>query len=73
MRIMFFTRSLQPGGAERVISTLANEFVQRNHEVVITMISNSKCDYQLLPKVKTKSLDCDDDLHLSRLKTESMR
>lgn len=73
MRIMFFTRSLQSGGAERVISTLANEFVSRNHEVAVTLISNPKCSYQLSPQVMTESLNCEDDLHLSRYKRIRLR
>lgn len=35
MKILFFIESLGSGGAERVVSTLSNEFSQRGHDVMI--------------------------------------
>ena len=40
MKIVFVCDTLGPGGAERVISSLSNEFSQRGHDVTIIMLSS---------------------------------
>ena len=53
MKITFVTSTLTSGGAERVISLLANNFAQRGYEVeMIALTSISPDYYSLNPKVK---------------------
>ncbi len=40
MKIMFICDTMGSGGAERVIATLSNGFVERGHDVSILMLSN---------------------------------
>ena len=51
-KIMFHLNSLGKGGAERVVSLLANEFVKNNTDVVIATEWYSEEEYELEPKVK---------------------
>lgn len=44
------------GGAERQIITLANQLVERNHEVHMILLSDNKICYDLSSKVKIHSL-----------------
>ena len=39
MKVVFVCDTLNPGGAEKVITTLSNEFVNRSNEVTILMLS----------------------------------
>lgn len=54
MKICFSISSLHCGGAERVISTLANEFTKMGHSVAVLLISSSKAEsfYTLEEKVR---------------------
>ena len=53
MKITFVTSTLTSGGAERVISLLANNFAERGYEVeMIALTSISPDYYPLNPKVK---------------------
>lgn len=53
MKITFVTSTLTSGGAERVISLLANNFAERGYEVeMIALTSISPDYYSLNPKVK---------------------
>lgn len=53
MKITFVTSTLTSGGAERVISLLANNFAERGYEVeMIALTSISPDYYKLDPKVK---------------------
>ena len=53
MKITFVTSTLTSGGAERVISLLANNFAERGYEVeMIALTSISPDYYPLDPKVK---------------------
>lgn len=47
MRISFITANLGSGGAERVISLLANQFSIRNHEVEIVFFRERQIFYEL--------------------------
>lgn len=51
-KIMFHLNSLGKGGAERVVSLLANEFVKSGVEVVIATEWYSEEEYDLEPQVK---------------------
>lgn len=53
---MFFTLSLQGGGAERVIASLSNEMAKKN-EVIIVTVHNSKDHYELDKSIKRICLD----------------
>lgn len=52
MKIIFVIPSMAGGGAERVISVLANEFVKRGNEVSIVMFAGNACVYSMEEKVK---------------------
>lgn len=53
MRITFVTSTLTSGGAERVISLLANNFAERGYEVEMIALTSISPDYYTLdPKVK---------------------
>lgn len=53
MKITFVTSTLTSGGAERVISLLANNFAERGYEVEMIALTSISPDYYTLdPKVK---------------------
>lgn len=53
MKITFVTSTLTSGGAERVISILANNFAERGYEVEMIALTSISPDYYTLnPKVK---------------------
>ena len=56
MKILFIITSLGSGGAERVMSLLANKFSE-NNEVIIMTLSTDKIFYKLDRKIKTKQLN----------------
>lgn len=56
MRILFNTSSLGAGGAERVISNLANHFIKAN-DVIILVNNKSNIAYKLEKKIKIIDLD----------------
>lgn len=68
MKVVFFIPSLGSGGAERVVSVLASELVQREHEVHIAMLANRNCNYPLVPEITVHYLDCEQDLGMSSVK-----
>ncbi|MBP2639412.1 MAG: hypothetical protein H6Q66_363 [Firmicutes bacterium] len=51
MHIMFYYVSMRRGGAERVISSLANDFVRRGAEVSILVLDDQPSQYPLDDKV----------------------
>ncbi len=53
MKILFYINDLRGGGAERVLSILANEFSKRKHKVII-VTKRQRCDYTLDKKVQWK-------------------
>ncbi len=57
MKIMFVVLSLGKGGAERVVSVLANSFVDLHHEVVMTFTSNHNISYDISKQIKIKYLE----------------
>ncbi len=56
MKILFIISSLSSGGAERVLSNLAN-YLCKKHEVIIATFSNQESFYPLDNKVKLIKLD----------------
>ncbi|WP_421941590.1 glycosyltransferase family 4 protein [Pedobacter sp.] len=52
MKIAFFIFHLRSGGAERVMTTLANDFAKLNHEVVIYTVVEEESFYALNDLVK---------------------
>jgi len=55
LKTAFLISSLNPGGAERVVSLLANQFV-KNNEIIIITINNSVPFYDLNNNIKVISL-----------------
>ncbi len=51
MEVIFITSALKGGGAERVMTTLANQFAYMGDDVTILMVAGDTCDYQLDPAV----------------------
>lgn len=51
-KVMFHINSLGKGGAERVVSLLANRLVKENIEVIIATEWFSEDEYELLPEVR---------------------
>ncbi len=51
-KIVFFIGSMGRGGAERVISLLANDYAQRGWETQICMLLENKVGYELNPQIK---------------------
>ena len=47
MKIAFFIGSLRRGGAERVISILANHYARRGWQVDILLLLENQCGYEL--------------------------
>lgn len=56
MKILFIISSLGSGGAERVLSTLAN-YLSLNHEVVIVKLDNKESFYGINENVTVESLN----------------
>lgn len=72
-RITFCIPSLGSGGAERVVSVLANKLIERRYDVSVLMISHMKCQYQLNDRIKIKCIDCDADAALPIYKRLPLR
>ena len=56
MEIIFVTSALHGGGAERVMSTLANRFVRQGDTVIILMVAGTEVEYALDEKVQLCSI-----------------
>lgn len=67
MKIGFFIFHLRSGGAERVISTLANIFVKQQNEVNIYTISEEKSFYEINGKVNHVKLGIQRNAYLGKL------
>jgi glycosyltransferase involved in cell wall biosynthesis len=55
-KIMFVIRSLSGGGAERVMSNLANHFSSMGYKVTLVCLDEQEMRYQLAPEITVKSL-----------------
>ena len=45
MKVLLFTTTLGPGGAERVLTLLAREFAARDHEIILLTLSSADNDF----------------------------
>lgn len=52
MKIAFFIGSMARGGAERVLSILANHYIERGWEIEIVMLLKNKVEYDLADQIK---------------------
>lgn len=69
MRIAFSMANMRGGGAERVVSELANSFAEQGHDVSIMVTKNPECVYPLADNVKLVDLSADDHGILSRMRS----
>lgn len=67
-KIMFAISSLGSGGAERVVSTLANELTARGYAVSILLIAGSDQVYPLSEQIQVISLNCEENAEQPLLK-----
>lgn len=51
-KILFVSGSLNRGGAQRVITLLANDYAQRGWSVHIIVMMNAEVGYELNPAIK---------------------
>lgn len=56
MKILFTIANMVGGGSERVLANLANDFVNKGHEVSILMTAGNEIAYELDDRVKTFSI-----------------
>ncbi|GHE38919.1 glycosyltransferase family 4 protein [Sphingobacterium griseoflavum] len=56
MKLLFFISSLRGGGAERVLSTVCNELVDRGHDVFLVTNLRINFAYDIDPRIKTIEL-----------------
>ena len=57
MRIAFFTLSMSMGGAERVISSLSEEYMKQGHEVMLITCFAADKEYLISEKIRKIQLD----------------
>jgi glycosyltransferase involved in cell wall biosynthesis len=61
MRVLFYIQSLVTGGAQRVVATLSNYWVQQGWDVTIVTLTNQGSDFfRLEPRVRRVSLGVDE-------------
>ena len=68
MNIVFSMARMRGGGAERVVSELANSFVEKGHSVSIIVTKDSECVYHLDETIKLIDLSENDRGILGRVK-----
>ena len=73
MKILFYIGGLGKGGAERVITNLANYFAQSDNDVTIMTDFNREAKYPLDKRVKIYALDKDDKIKLFKLSNNILR
>lgn len=57
MKILFFVGEFNEGGAERVISILANSLIEKSFDIEILKYHNTENFYKLNPKIKVNSVE----------------
>ncbi len=57
LKIAFLITGLQSGGAERVMSNLANEFVKKGHKIRIIVMKKAISDYELDDRIEFVGAD----------------
>ena len=71
--ITFILPCLGSGGAERVVSSLSNELVQRGYNVSIVLVILRDQKYATDPRISIHSLDCIDDQEMPTIKRYLLR
>lgn len=61
MKLAFFYGNLLRGGAQRVMSELANQFTAWGDEVILLTLDKGSCEYKLDPRVRVQGLDLSGD------------
>jgi glycosyltransferase involved in cell wall biosynthesis len=64
MKFVFLIAALNAGGAERVMTTLANSMVNKNHNITIITFNDGSSFYHLDPRVKVVGLNI--EMHKNR-------
>mgnify|MGYP002508905440 CR=1 FL=1 len=71
--IVFVLPGLGKGGAERVVSELANEMTNRSYRVIVLLLDNNVIEYSLNPKIKVEFLAYDPTLSSIRRTRKRIR
>jgi len=58
-KITFVIGSLGRGGAERVISILANNYAKKGWDTNILLLKEAKCQYELEPSIRVHDFTCE--------------
>ena len=66
-RIAFILGSMGRGGAERVVSIISNHYANKDWDVDIILLLDSKCEYNLNNKIKIISLANKNKSRISQL------
>lgn len=66
-RIVFILGSMGRGGAERVVSIISNHYANKDWDVDIILLLDSKCEYNLNNKIKIISLANKNKSRISQL------
>jgi len=67
MKISFFIGSMGRGGAERVISILANHYAQKGWEVDIALLLDTTVGYELNERIKIVNLSVGNGSYIKRM------
>lgn len=67
MKILFYIQTMEGGGAARLLSLIANELVERDHEIIIANNLNFKISYHLSDRIKLLPLYKEDSYSKSRI------
>lgn len=66
-KIVFILGSMRRGGAERVVSIIANHYFQKAWKVDIILLLSGKCEYEINPKIRIISLANEAKTRLSQI------
>lgn len=69
LKLSFFIGCLRRGGAERVISILANAYAEQGHDVDVVLLLSEEIAYDLHPAVRIVSLCETDGSYVRRMPT----
>ncbi len=67
MKIILVIPTISPGGAERVISELANDWSYKEHEIVLVLLAKAVKEYPLHEKIKIIELGFENSNKLKRI------
>ena len=63
MIIIFVCANLNSGGAERVMSLLANQFIENRHEVEFLFLKNDSCRKRMWLNISIQETAMDEEIH----------